>query len=66
MLCLLAKVLFRGIVGVFTYFIPAKRKSIRDETVLITGGGRGIGKKLAREFAKESPKLVCTDTHDIS
>ncbi|XP_028854397.1 short-chain dehydrogenase/reductase 3b [Denticeps clupeoides] len=38
--------------------LPARRKSLAADTVLITGGGRGIGRHLAREFAKQGAKKV--------
>ncbi|KAJ8370960.1 hypothetical protein SKAU_G00109880 [Synaphobranchus kaupii] len=35
-----------------------KRKDLSGEVVLITGGGRGIGRHLAKEFAKQGAKKV--------
>ncbi|XP_010874049.1 short-chain dehydrogenase/reductase 3a isoform X2 [Esox lucius] len=39
-------------------FIPSRRKDLRGEVVLITGGGRGIGRHLGKEFAKNGAKKV--------
>uniref|UniRef100_A0A670K733 Estradiol 17-beta-dehydrogenase 11 n=1 Tax=Podarcis muralis TaxID=64176 RepID=A0A670K733_PODMU len=41
--------------------IPAKRKSVSGEIVLITGAGHGIGRLTAYEFAKRQSKLVLWD-----
>ncbi|XP_061114524.1 short-chain dehydrogenase/reductase 3-like [Conger conger] len=38
--------------------LPSKRKDLSGEVVLITGGGRGIGRHLAKEFAKQGAKKV--------
>lgn len=36
--------------------------NLKDKTIVITGGGSGIGAALARRFAKESPRhIVCAD-----
>ncbi|XP_035239134.1 short-chain dehydrogenase/reductase 3-like [Anguilla anguilla] len=38
--------------------LPSKRKDLSGEVVLITGGGRGIGRHLAKEFAKQGAKKL--------
>lgn len=38
--------------------LPTRLRDLRGDIVLITGGGRGIGRQLAREFAKQGAKKV--------
>lgn len=38
--------------------LPSRRKDLTKEVVLITGGGRGIGRHLAKEFAKQGARKV--------
>ncbi|XP_061544544.1 short-chain dehydrogenase/reductase 3b isoform X2 [Phyllopteryx taeniolatus] len=41
-----------------SWLTPSGRKQLGDEVVLITGGGRGIGRHLAKEFAKQGARKV--------
>lgn len=38
--------------------VPQTRKDLGSDVVLVTGGGRGIGSYLAKEFAKQGAKKV--------
>jgi all-trans-retinol dehydrogenase (NAD+) len=55
-LCLIQ--LFRGI---WRIFVPKRKKNIEGQVVLITGGGNGIGRQLAIEFAKEKCNIAIVD-----
>lgn len=44
--------------------LPSVRKDLSKEVVLITGGGRGIGRHLAKEFAKQGARKVIHLTAD--
>jgi 3-oxoacyl-[acyl-carrier protein] reductase len=41
---------------------PSDRFDLRDQVVVITGGGKGIGKVYAREFARAGARVVAADT----
>ena len=44
-------------------FVPSKLrfKSVKDEIVLVTGAGSGIGRLMALKFADLGAKIVCWD-----
>ncbi|KAI1238609.1 hypothetical protein IHE44_0013346, partial [Lamprotornis superbus] len=46
-------------------FVPARRKSLSGELVLITGAGHGVGRATALEFAKRRSRLVLWDINKI-
>lgn len=53
-------------VGMWRFFVPPPRKSVFGEIVLITGSGSGIGRQLAREFARLGAVLVLWDINETS
>lgn len=42
----------------FVQWLFVKKKSLKDEVILITGGGRGLGRTLALSLAQLRPKHV--------
>lgn len=49
--------------GILLFFVPKslRLKSVKDEIVLITGGGSGLGRALALRFAEKGAAIVVWD-----
>jgi len=53
--------LVAAVVSNVFFFWPRKYKNITGDAILITGGGKGIGRVIAVEFAKRKPKQVISE-----
>lgn len=51
--------------SLYQNFVPPAAKSVRNEIVLITGGGHGLGKELALRFARLGAIIVIWDVNQI-
>ncbi|XP_048470854.1 uncharacterized protein LOC109924401 [Rhincodon typus] len=59
------QMVFYVVKAAVSLLLPARPRELSRDTVLITGGGRGIGRHLALEFAKQGarknlPRVICT------
>jgi all-trans-retinol dehydrogenase (NAD+) len=54
---------YYSVLALVFQIVPYKyrSKSIRNETVLVTGAGSGLGKSLSKKLAKQGSKLVLID-----
>lgn len=46
--------------------LPARRKAVGGELVLLTGASRGLGRATAREFARRQSRLVLWDVDTVT
>ncbi|XP_050532658.1 short-chain dehydrogenase/reductase family 16C member 6-like [Daktulosphaira vitifoliae] len=54
-------IIFAGIKNL----LPAKRKDVKGQVILITGAARGLGRQLALDFHKLGAKIVCVDVNKL-
>lgn len=52
------------IISMLRFFVPAQRKSVHGEIVLITGSGGAIGSRLSTEFSALGAILVLWDINE--
>ncbi|KAK6619615.1 hypothetical protein RUM43_012372 [Polyplax serrata] len=45
----------------FQYFIYRKQKCVKGKVVVVTGSGHGLGRRLAKDFARMGATVVCWD-----
>ncbi|NWS71935.1 DHB11 dehydrogenase, partial [Crotophaga sulcirostris] len=61
LLLVLATLIYSYVEALVKLFVPARRKSVSGELVLITGAGHGVGRATALEFARRHSRLVLWD-----
>ncbi|KAG8189929.1 hypothetical protein JTE90_009071 [Oedothorax gibbosus] len=62
---LFGKILLTLLTSTFKELIVKRKKSLKDEVVLVTGAGKGLGKELALKFASEEAILVLWDIDEV-
>ncbi|XP_065175539.1 epidermal retinol dehydrogenase 2-like [Sycon ciliatum] len=60
---LLGKLLFLSVWEPIKWLLPKQRKDVSNEIVLITGGGMGMGRLMALEFAQLKATVVIWDVN---
>eukprot|EP01090_Pellita_catalonica_P020985 TRINITY_DN7726_c0_g1_i3.p1 TRINITY_DN7726_c0_g1~~TRINITY_DN7726_c0_g1_i3.p1 ORF type:complete len:310 (-),score=49.95 TRINITY_DN7726_c0_g1_i3:59-988(-) len=55
---------FIAVVKAYKWWSIRPRKTFKDKIVLVTGGGSGLGRLQAQEFAKDGAKVVLWDLRD--
>lgn len=63
MLLFPVQMLYHVVKASVSSLMPSRRKDLSREVVLITGGGRGIGRHLAKEFVKQGARKVRITIH---
>ncbi|XP_048728483.2 estradiol 17-beta-dehydrogenase 11-like [Ostrea edulis] len=61
LLALFVLAIYFYILEIFKFLSPTKRKDVRNEIVLITGAGHGIGREIALEFGRLGARVVIWD-----
>ncbi|KAL4121408.1 hypothetical protein QTP88_013929 [Uroleucon formosanum] len=61
LILLALKFIYTTVESIIRTFLPPLEKSLKDEVILITGAGHGIGRELALLFAVQNAIIVCWD-----
>ncbi|XP_021251988.1 estradiol 17-beta-dehydrogenase 11-like [Numida meleagris] len=61
LLLFVGTLLYAFVEALVKLLLPAKRKAVRGELVLVTGAAHGLGRATAREFARCQSRLVLWD-----
>ncbi|CAD5221511.1 unnamed protein product [Bursaphelenchus okinawaensis] len=67
LLTLAVKVIWRTIYGMYKAVAPYEwmpKKDVKDQVVLITGSGSGLGREMAIKFAQRGAKLILWDLNE--
>lgn len=52
--------------AVYRLFVGVHNKDVRDQVVLITGAGHGLGRELSLQFASKGAKIALVDINKVS
>lgn len=62
---LLVLAIYFYILEIIKVLSPPKKKDVRNEIVLITGAGHGIGREIALEFGRRGARVVIWDINKV-
>lgn len=61
LLMMFAQFTYSFVTGVYLAIKGTEEKSVKDEIILITGTGHGIGREMALQYAALGGNIVCVD-----
>lgn len=66
-LCLLLlRIVWAYLEVVYRFFVPHPYKNVKEQVIVITGSGHGLGREMALLFTKLGAKLALLDVNKVS
>ncbi|XP_041975216.1 epidermal retinol dehydrogenase 2-like isoform X2 [Aricia agestis] len=63
---MLLRILYETLKSVFQVIVPPSPKDVKDDIILITGTGHGMGREVAVRLARLGATLVCVDINSAN